>query len=586
MELNGGPTPVTLTVSVTSNNAKVACNGTCSWPPESFEPGAPPKQYEARFRVSGTTTIGTGESATLTAKAADAGGGGDQEQRVVALKPPDGPKTVTEVSGYVRDLASGRGISDAIVGLLDSVGHNYTTTTNSSGYYRFVSSPSKPISPGTLTIGATKDGYSTGSPKTVDGRAGQAVRVDIRMESTTAPTTEATLSPAPETTDTGGPLEEAEESVDAVAASDEESGGGGLSWMLIILGGLLVALGVGAIVLLVLRRRDDSDEDDDEDEEDEPVGAGRRGGLPPQAGRSTYRSGGMEPAMPGRGGDQTMLARPGMADAPTMMQARAGAADYGADPYGGRPSPRPPQPGYAGPGPVYGAGAPAPGYPANPPGAYGSPAHPSSPAGYPSASRGGPEGYGSPAYPQEYGADRGYGSAAGGYAPNEPARYNDGYGDPGYGPSGGGAHSAYEQPGYGQDAGYPAPPAGGPVGYAVNGGYGSNGGDYGSNGSYGANGSQGANGSYGSPGGYSPGGDYGSGSYPAGGYGADQGYDPRGYDAGGYDRGAPPDQRGGYEQPGYGQGGAHYDEPTGRRAAAPQHPSRGDGRQLGWLDDT
>ncbi|HET8680470.1 MAG TPA: carboxypeptidase regulatory-like domain-containing protein, partial [Micromonosporaceae bacterium] len=514
--------------------------------------------YAAKFRVGSTTTINSGESATLTIKATGASSATATQQ--LALRPPEGPKAVREVNGRVIDLATGRPIADAIVGLLDSAGHNYTTNSSSTGAYRFVSTVSKPISPGSLTVGATKDGFR-GSPKTVDGRAGQVVTVDIRLQGAAAPTAEVTALPTPELTDAGVSAEaEEEESLEAVPAGGEDSGGGGLSWMLIILGGLLVALGVGAIVLLLLRRRED--DEDDEDEDGEPVApmGGRRGGPPSQTGRSVYRSGGAEPAMAGRPGEQTMVARPGMADAPTMMHSRAG-SEYGADPYGsGRPSPRPPQPGYAAPGAPYGAGAHGAAQPGYPSGAYGSPAHPSSPAGYPATPRSGAGGYGSPAYPQEYGADPGYG---GGYAQPEPARHDEPYGESSYGSrGGGGAHSAYE-PNYGQGgSGYPAQPGG-----------------------YGANGSPGPNGGYGPAGGYGAGGDYGSGGYEAGGYGSPAaGYDQRGYD-GGYDRG--PDQRGGYGQPGGYDQGSYYDEPTGRRAAPPpqQQPSRGDGRPLPWLDD-
>jgi hypothetical protein len=562
----------------------------------------------------------------------------------VATTPPQ-VATVKEVSGRVTDL-TGTPVPGASVALLDSQNHSYSTTTNSSGTFKFLGTTQNPITPGQIELGAMLNDKT--QKKTVNGSANQSLtnqRIALAVGDATPSATAQALPtdnavPTDEaTTDTAG------SNAPQQAASNQSSGGLG-SWMLIIIGGLLVALGVGAIVLLWMRRKENDDED-----EDAPNGVRAAGGP-------GHYGGGADPTRvanrAGMGADATSINR-SLADAPTMMHNRPLVDDEFPDPYGAPlPSQQPPtsaygaagQPGYGyggAPGQgEYGAG-PAGGYGNAPGGGYGDAPGSGAGAGYGNApGSGAGAGYGAPA--------NGYGGPANGYAPGAGPEYGNapgsgaGYGNApgagGYGNapgSGAGGYGAGEQPG----AGYPPAPAGYPPA-APNGRYDeptgrydgpSAGGSeyappadpYAQGSSYGADASDGTRAygaadqqPYGGQGqGYGQGGGYGTppagagydqqgegygagargygeqpgyGSGPAAGYEQPQagGYDQRG----GYDRGPEQqhggyDNRGGYDQ----QQGGYYDEaaqggPGRGGAAAPQQPNRGgERRSLDWLDD-
>jgi Carboxypeptidase regulatory-like domain len=532
----------------------------------------------------------------------------------VEAAPPPAPQNVKEVSGKVTDSATGGGIEDAVVGIQDSQGHVYMTNTDGDGRFRFVSSSTKPIVPGEILITAEKEDYKV-SPKHLNGSAGQTLRTTLAMTSTKAAEPTAT----PEATDEALPSTDAAASdaasVDAenLAGADNDSGGGStFSWLLIALGGLLVSLGVGAIVLLLVRRKDD-----DGDEEGDDMPAYPRRPVPTPASRGMYRGApGADPTrvvnQAGMGAAPTMVARPPMADAQTMMHRPP--ADPYPDPYGAplppaQPTaPQPPtygaaQPGWGGPGqptaaqPPYGSppGA-AYGSPTAPGGAYGAPTTPGtygSPAapgsGYANPPADGP--YGSPAQGGGYGAPPRTGAHGG------PATSGGGYGGPATRPGGESYadrdYAAPASPGYAGGHDYAAPPEQGygAAGGGYSAGHGSPSGGYDDGGydarreGHGQGGyQQPADGGYGSP----------SGGYDDGGYGARrEGHGQGGYEQGdgGYDErpryDRVPEPRRAYEPGGYDQGGYDQEESGGNhsRHSAGQQPSRSERRSLDWLDD-
>ena len=122
-----------------------------------------------------------------------------------------------------------------------------------------------------------------------------------------------------------------------------EEGGLGSSWLLILVGGLLVALGVGAIVLLGCGARRTTTTTDDEDGANGPRGRSADRSAPAATGAATTPPGSRPGPVPGA--DPTMVNRPALADAPTMMHSRPLVDDEFPDPYG---APLPGPQGYAG----------------------------------------------------------------------------------------------------------------------------------------------------------------------------------------------------------------------------------------------
>ncbi|HEX6686485.1 MAG TPA: carboxypeptidase regulatory-like domain-containing protein [Candidatus Limnocylindrales bacterium] len=454
-----------------------------------------------------------------------------------------------KLTGSVKNIATGAAVSGAKVTLQDENGRNYTATTNAAGNFTFDGRTLK-IPPGTVVITAVKSPLVLdGDPKSVTVPASQDfalpalnMRDETALTPSTAPVVE---SAAPD------PSGSAEPTAAAIDTKSEDEGLDSTLWIMIIVGGVLIALGIGAIVLLWVRRN--SDDDEEEEDEDEQPARGRPGPRGPQ--QPGYR----QPApgyaqQPGyaRGADPTMVARPGMSDAPTMMHRPDPYGAQQTQQYGGQQWAQQPQPGYGPPSSGAGYGDPASGgggYGAGPQasggGAYGQP-------GYgPQASGGGA--YGSPSG----GAGQpGYGpqaSGGGGYGAGPQASGGGAYGDPA---SGGGGYGA-AQPGYGAGAA-------GAGGYAQQPGYGQGGGQYDEPTQY-------ASGAGPGGGGYDPG--YTAGQGYDSGYGQQQGY---GQDTAGYGQGGQYGQQQGYQQDPYGQqGGGTYND---------DRRNRGD-RRLDWLDD-
>ncbi|MGN9803088.1 carboxypeptidase-like regulatory domain-containing protein [Micromonospora sp. L32] len=619
--------PVPANVSVSSDNSKLTCIEGCNRG-NVTESGS----YDATFKAADNATNG---SATITVRASEGPLGGDQGSTNVTLvakaaPTPSETQTVKTISGKVTVAANGDAVPNAVVMLRDSQGHQYQTTSDGSGNYRFSGSSSQPISPGRIDLGASKDNIV--ATRTINASAGQSltgqrIALALKVEVSPSATPSATEEPLPTDEATDEATEETAEATAQAQAAANEDGGGAGSFIIILLGGLLVAAGVGTIVLLWMRRKNADEEDDDA-----PAGAAAAGAVP--GARGAFRGADDQTRVVNRvgaaGPDPTMIGGTSLSDAPTMMH-RPVVDDVPPDPYGA-----PPQP-YGAAGVAAGGWAGS-GYGDEPAqGGYGQQNGygnaPSSGGGYGNAPASG-GGYGAPSADAGYGAAGAAGAAAGGYG-NAPASgggygsrdYSAPAGSPGYAgqDQGGGYGERYDEPtgrytgestgayapaadpyptstyqpdqghGYGQPD--PAPygrgqePAGG-NGYGN--GYGGPGGGYDAGGQQPGydNGYGAAQGGYEQPaGGYGAGQggyDQQGGGYeqPAGGYGAGQG----GYgQQGGYDQEPPQQRTGGYDDRGYDQqqGGGYYGDQAqagrGRPDAAPQQ-DRG-GRRLDWLDD-
>jgi hypothetical protein len=525
---------------------------------------------------------------------------------------------VSEVSGTVRDSASGEFLAGATVVIQDGANNQGQGGTDKNGRFKFTSINGKPITAGTITISATKDGYDNPQPQNRQVAAGGKVtglQINLKL-------TNASASPAAPESAADVPTSAPVGATDIANPGNKTANTSSFSWLFIILGGLLVLLGIGAIVLLLRRRGDDEGDDDEYD------------GGPQGPGGGGYRP---APA------DPTMVGSPmGAGMGATAVGGRGNANDATAivnpvDPYAGPPNSRYDAPTTVGSAPGYGGAS---GYGGqNTAGFAAGGVNGSSPPGYGAAGYGaaGAAGYGAAgagAAAGGYGAGAGGYGAGGGYADEPSAGYGpgghsagrDAYGADGYGANGAGGRDAYGADGYGANgagpggygAGGPRAGDGGygddrtrgyePGGYGAGdrGGYGPGGaggsadhggygagdrGGYGAGerGGYGAAGTGGYSdaddrGGYGAagPGGYGAGerGGYGTGpgapggagdrgSYSANGYGTN-GAGPGGYGAGGPggsagygssgapgydDRGGYGDDRGRYDQGGYGAGG-------------------------------
>ncbi|MEV0721918.1 carboxypeptidase-like regulatory domain-containing protein [Micromonospora purpureochromogenes] len=620
----------TANVSVTGLPQGVSCGG-CGEVDFGLIPG--PQRVTLTLSASDDAPAANGTRATVRV---EGDGGSDSKPLSVTVNakaaPPTTPpqnQTVKSISGKVTVAANGDAVPNAIVMLRDSQNHQYQTTSDGSGNYRFSGSSSQPISPGRIDLGATKDNVQ--ATKTLNASAGQSltgqrIALALKVEVSPSATPSATEEPLPTDEATEEAAEETEAAAPGQSQAASDDGGGFSSFMIILLGGLLVAAGVGTIVLLWMRRKN-ADEDDDA-----PVGAAA--GAVPGA-RGAFRGADDQTRVVNRvgaaGPDPTMVGGTSLSDAPTMMH-RPVVDDVPPDPYGA-----PPQPygaagaaagGWAGSG--YGDEPAQGGYGQQ--GGYGN--APSSGGGYGAAPASGGGYGGAPSADAGYGAaGAAAGAAAGGYG-NAPASgggygsrdYSAPAGGPGYAgqDQGGGYGERYDEPtgrytgestgayapaadpyptstyqpdqghGYGQPD--PAPYG---QGQEPAGGYGGGNGYGGPGGGYDAGGQQPGydNGFGAAQGGYDQqGGGYGAGQggydqqggyeQPAGGYGAGQG----GYgQPGGYEQEPPQQRTGGYDDRGYDQqqGGGYYGDQAqsgrGRPDPAPQQ-DRG-GRRLDWLDD-
>jgi hypothetical protein len=487
----------------------------------------------------------------------------------LTVRGPDKPKTVRQVVGRVRD-SGGKPVSGASVGVRDSQGHSYTTTTNNDGRFQFNSTDQRPIVAGALSVATVKQGFEAVTVS-VQGGADRVVNVPLTLRGGEAPATTAPTSTKTSAPPTEDPTDEATvpaTDVTTADATNAANNSGSSSMLFILLGALLVAAGIGAIVLVLMRRRSpDDDLDDPEDAMDVPAGV-----VPPSQGR--FHDGTRVGAPVGGMGDATMVAGQSLSDAPTMLQQPVPAEDEFPDPYGA-PPPRAYANGYG--GGAYGGPVPAQpaAYDPGPPTQFSSPVPEDDPyAAFGARSGGGyePQRYDEPT--SRYRPDHDYGYR-GEPAPGAPPA-DGGYQPPrGRGESTGG----YAPGGYGQDR------AAGPAGHGTWAGGIDSGNAYGP--------PAGGRGEYsraeygrGGPGGYAPDAGYGPPSYgpPGGGY-DDPGYDDRRPPYGGPDS---YDRRGGGQPGRYDDqdGGYYGDEPAGGRHGGQSHAQPRDQRRpLDWLDD-
>jgi hypothetical protein len=280
-----------------------------------------------------TVSVGAGQSATIHLSVNGGGQGATVDFKLFGPPASQAPSAVNQITGTVKDIGSGKPIAQATVGLQDSAGHNFSTTTDSLGRFTFRSTQANPIAPGTLAIEAVKDGYKPVS-KTATVQAGASFNFQaLTLESSATPAASAPAAADPSQPPADSPAPQA-----ATTTAAKTGGSSGFSTILIALGALLVLLGIGAIVFILVRRRRDDGEDPDELDEQAP----RRGPTPVPASRGAYRDAPDRTAVVRSGGygDPTTAGRSPMSDAPTMMHARPPADEY-PDPYGA-----PPQPGY------------------------------------------------------------------------------------------------------------------------------------------------------------------------------------------------------------------------------------------------
>jgi hypothetical protein len=287
---------------------------------------------------------------------------GEERDFSVTLRGANQAQSVTEVSGTVVDSANTDPVSGVVVLLKDSGGHEYSITTGNSGGYRFTANAEKPISPGQLSLTASKEGFETATV-TKDGVSGRGVtnaRISLKAVASVAPS-------APTVSESAAAPSESAAPAAAPTNTSADSGPGMLAWLIIGLGILLLLLGGGAIAYMLIKRKSDQQEPDEDEYADTPtrVGAGAVAGA-----QGAYH-GGPAPTMVARDG------RPGMNDATAIVPP---------EPLDEFPDP------YAAPMPAGGYGQPG----------YGEP-------GY-----GGDRAYGDQGYDRGYSDDRGYG----GYSDN------------------------------------------------------------------------------------------------------------------------------------------------------------------------
>ncbi|MEV4346551.1 carboxypeptidase-like regulatory domain-containing protein [Actinoplanes sp. NPDC049596] len=341
----GGQVRATAQVRVTG----ISCSGDCSGIAQVDQNG---RTFNARLTAP---NVNAGETRQVQVRVtATINGESNSATATITVKGQDKPQTVGKVSGKVRDQ-DGKAVSGATVGLRDSAGTTFETTSSGSGAYSFSSTDSKPIAPGTLSIGAAKDDFKPVTV-TIQAAADRSVTKNLILESKVVESPSASPSASASASASPTPTDEASEATEEQPATTEttteegsaannaaSSSDSGSSWLYIIIGVLLVAAGIGAIVLVWMRRKNNpTDGGDDDPTAMAPSG----GGIPPAQGRFNDATRVAAPVGGGRN-DATMIApAPSMSDAPTMLQRPVPAADDEfPDPYG---APIPPQGGYNG----------------------------------------------------------------------------------------------------------------------------------------------------------------------------------------------------------------------------------------------
>jgi hypothetical protein len=316
---NGGAPSITVSVSGLSNftagNPQGCNTGGGSSCTINFGPGD--KSKDISFSLTATGNIDSGQSKTdhgkVSARQDVLLGGNATAAFDVTLKGPQPTQalSVPQVSGVVRDMATGSPIKNAVVVLVDSGAcasgkDPCQVGTDGNGAFTFASTPDKPITPGTIQIGVTRSGYDNGSAA-VAARAGQSVNVSLKLK----PTAAASSSASPETLPSAeGQQSTADAVTPTVAAAAPKPAGNSapntFSLIIIVLAGLLVLLGVGVFVMMFLNRR-----------------KGNADGNPPfSPGDAAMGAGSGVYGGAADGADPTMVANPAMTSAMTSRTAR------------------------------------------------------------------------------------------------------------------------------------------------------------------------------------------------------------------------------------------------------------------------
>jgi len=575
----------------TCDKNNVGKDETASWTfkltPPAQSPLTPNDQRNGTGSVAPVPPAGGSQSFSLTLKGA-------------AAPTTQAPQPVNEVSGTVVDSRTGEPIGEALVILMDSgtatEAKPYKTSTDSNGKFRFASG-NAPITAGSISLGASKQGFKLIKTQTFQAKGGSSytgIKLSMQADAAATASDDAmTLPDASATTEPGASIA-APNPASAGKATSSDSGL--FSWVLYILGGLLFILGIVAIVLLLKRRNEGAGAAAG------PAGVGAAAGA-------AGRGGNPYAGMPSNANDATQIVRSPL----------VGSGDPYGDPYGDPPpDPYRAPDDYPAAGGAYAdsaaatqvwstGGAAAGGYAgaAATGGGYRDPetamyngedsygGYGQSAAGGYSAGDHGEQGYGPGAHSDPaYGAQgaAGYGQGDDAYGGQGSAGYggahgNQGYDDSGYGarpaadPYAGGGYDDYDGrggAGYGDTTRY----AGGD-GYARQGGHaaadptGVFNGSYPSGAGYESGYDEAAGQGYDQHGGYDQQGHGQQGHGQQGGY-AQQGHGQHG----GYGQQGGYDQYQGYDQ--QGQGDGYDDEPTGSRRSAP--PQQGRGQRVDWLD--
>ncbi|HYN96420.1 MAG TPA: carboxypeptidase regulatory-like domain-containing protein, partial [Pilimelia sp.] len=316
------------------------CDGECTFPDRPLEPDET-ATFNARL-ISPNLRPGEERDARVQVIAQSRANSQDREsaEQDITLRGPQQAPTVERVAGRITDADTGDGVPNANVAMIDSAGKTWQEEADDNGRFSFTSSAAKPIAPGRVTIAVQADGFSDQRTSFSVGAGPGRTNVRLRLAATAAPS--ASASAPPTTPPTLPPTVAPETTAGALGSTPVNDEDSSLPWVF-ILGGLLVALGVGAIVLLLVRRKQDKELAD----EDAEVGAAGAAAVP--ASRGAFHGAPGDPTRvanrAGMGADATMVGRPNLADAPTMLQSPI--RDEYADPYG-LPAVPPQAPGYGG----------------------------------------------------------------------------------------------------------------------------------------------------------------------------------------------------------------------------------------------
>ncbi|MBM0257194.1 carboxypeptidase-like regulatory domain-containing protein [Micromonospora sp. 4G55] len=160
-----------------------------------------PKSVTVTLSAAGDAPAANGTQASVRVE-------GDSKRLSVTVKAKAAPtttapqetQTVKSISGKVVVAANSDAVPNAVVMLRDSQGHQYQTTSDGSGNYRFSGSSSQPISPGRIDLGASKDNVV--ATKTLNASAGQSltgqrIALAIKVEVSPSATPSATEEPLP-----------------------------------------------------------------------------------------------------------------------------------------------------------------------------------------------------------------------------------------------------------------------------------------------------------------------------------------------------------------------------------------------------